>query len=157
MRTDGGGGEEIDRQNGLKSCRGNPDCTETPWPKREAYFFCPLTNPSLRDYDRYEGHTERRSNKTGIVYRVLRLLPPLRSTVRIAAVGRTIFFVGRFWNANPPWSLPELIILTLSYGVLLIIIREMSRDDWASARPAVKRLIPRQVTQMPLWRLISRD
>ena len=79
-----------------------------------------------------------------MVYRIFRLLPRFRTVARSAVAALIVFMLGRVWQPGFALVAPKLIILTLAYGILLIVLHEIDRDDWASARPVVRRLIPRR-------------
>jgi Na+-driven multidrug efflux pump len=79
-----------------------------------------------------------------MIYKTLHLLPPSPCLIRVAVVGAIVFVFGSSWHPGLMWALPKLIILGLTYGVLLVVSREMDHDDWVSARTTIRRLAPRR-------------
>jgi O-antigen/teichoic acid export membrane protein len=79
-----------------------------------------------------------------MIYKVLHLLPPAKCLIRVAFVGIVVFVFGSSWHPGLMWALPKLVILILSYGVLLVVSREMNHDDWVSAGTIIRRLSPRR-------------
>jgi O-antigen/teichoic acid export membrane protein len=79
-----------------------------------------------------------------MIYKVLHLLPRSLCLIRVASVGMIVFVFGSSWHPGLMWALPKLIILSLTYGVLLVVSGEMDHDDWVSARTIISRLAPRR-------------
>jgi len=78
-----------------------------------------------------------------LLHRYLAVAPPGWTLLRSGMAGAAVFFVGRaWWPASGALLVVKLAVLGALYLLILIILRELRRDDWQTAR----RLLPGTAT-----------
>jgi len=73
-----------------------------------------------------------------LLYRYLAVAPPGWTLLRCALAGAAVFFVGRAWPAAGALLVVKMAVLGALYLVILLVLREIRRDDWHTLR----RLLP---------------
>lgn len=73
-----------------------------------------------------------------LLYKYLAVTLPGWTLLRCLLSGAGVFLVGRTWPATGAFLVVKMAVLGALYLVILIILRELKRDDWQIAR----RLLP---------------